>query len=314
MLFSILIPTFKEKFLKECIDSIFNQTYEDFEIIIVNDASPYDIDSIINSYSDSRIRYYKNNKNCGAINVVDNWNRCLNFSSGKYVMCIGDDDKLMPNCLESYKKLIDANDSVKVFHCRSYIIDENSKEVCVTPSWPEFESVYANMWHRMMGLRVQFIGDFLFNRDELIKNGGFYKLPLAWASDDITVFSTIENGIKHTEDVLFCYRRTSFTISSVGSVKHKIDAICQEEEWYKKFIEDSHPNSKLDILFLRNIEKEMPHYIKKKKVETIAYQGMNGLFVSDFLYWFRVKKSVGLSFVELLYILVLALKKKFVSK
>lgn len=58
MKFSITIPAYKAKFLKECIDSILSQTYNDFELIIVNDASPEYLDSIINGYSDSRIRYY----------------------------------------------------------------------------------------------------------------------------------------------------------------------------------------------------------------------------------------------------------------
>ena len=50
MKFSIAIPAFKAKYLKECIDSILAQTYKDFELIIVNDASPEDIDSVVKPY------------------------------------------------------------------------------------------------------------------------------------------------------------------------------------------------------------------------------------------------------------------------
>ena len=100
MEFSITIPAYKAKYLNECIDSILAQTYKDFELVIVNDASPEDLDSIVNQYIDSRIRYYVNEKNCGAINVVDNWNKCLEYAKGEFIICMGDDDKLMPNCLE----------------------------------------------------------------------------------------------------------------------------------------------------------------------------------------------------------------------
>ena len=61
MKFSIAIPAFKSAFLKECIDSVLNQTYKNFELIIVNDHSPEDIRGIIEQFADIRIRYYENN-------------------------------------------------------------------------------------------------------------------------------------------------------------------------------------------------------------------------------------------------------------
>ena len=58
MRFSVTIPTYKSAFLSECIDSVLSQTYKHFELIIVDDCSPEDIKSIVDSYSDIRIRYY----------------------------------------------------------------------------------------------------------------------------------------------------------------------------------------------------------------------------------------------------------------
>ena len=74
MKYSILVPVYKSQYLSECIDSILGQTYEDFELIIVNDASPYPIDDIVRTYSDIRIHYFTNTVGYGAVNVVDNWN------------------------------------------------------------------------------------------------------------------------------------------------------------------------------------------------------------------------------------------------
>ena len=129
MKFSVTIPAYKAKYLKECIDSILSQTYTDFELIIVNDASTEDLDSIVSSYTDNRIHYFKNEKNCGAVNVVDNWNKCLSYASGDYIICMGDDDRLCPNCLEEYVKLIERHPGLHIYHAWTEIIDENSKIV-----------------------------------------------------------------------------------------------------------------------------------------------------------------------------------------
>ncbi|HFZ0442388.1 TPA: glycosyltransferase family 2 protein, partial [Raoultella ornithinolytica] len=104
--FTIGIPAYKASFLKECIDSILSQTFHDFELIIVNDASPENLDTIISSYNDKRIHYFKNEKNCGAENVIDNWNKCLSYANGDYFILMGDDDKLDVNYLSEFNKLI----------------------------------------------------------------------------------------------------------------------------------------------------------------------------------------------------------------
>lgn len=76
-LYSFVIPAYKSSFLKEAIDSILAQTYTNFELIIVNDASPEDIESIVNSYEDYRIRYYVNSENIGGKNLVAQWNKSI---------------------------------------------------------------------------------------------------------------------------------------------------------------------------------------------------------------------------------------------
>ena len=108
MNFSIIIPAFKKTFLDEAIQSVCTQTYQDWELIIVDDCSPENLYAIVEPYlKDQRIRYYRNEKNCGAVDVVDNWNICFSYCKGDYVICMGDDDRLLPCCLAEYKTLIE---------------------------------------------------------------------------------------------------------------------------------------------------------------------------------------------------------------
>ena len=84
-LFTIAIPAYKSKFLGEAIESCLSQTYSNFEVVIVDDASPEDLKSVVDRFHDDRIRFYRNEKNCGAVDVVDNWNNVayVNLNDGK---------------------------------------------------------------------------------------------------------------------------------------------------------------------------------------------------------------------------------------
>lgn len=312
MKYSIAIPAYKVEYLNRCIESVLDQDLSDFELIIVNDASPYDIDSVIEKYHDSRIKYYKNKKNCGAEHVVDNWNICLSYCSGEFVVLMGDDDEMMPGYLSTFNKLIDEFPNLNVYHCRSYIINEKSEPISITQSWPKWESVYENIWHRMNFVRSQYISDFVYKREFLLERNGFYKLPLAWASDDITSFeAAIGKGIAHTQEPLFCYRQSHTTISNSGSAELKLKAIQGEEIWYGNFIKDSEPKIELDRLFLNYIRKEYHHYFLKKKIETVAYFGFsNNNDFKDFIYWYKRRKKFNLTIQHLIYIYILFKKSK----
>lgn len=234
--FSVTVPAYKAQFLAECIDSILAQTYKNFELIIVNDASPQDLDSIVSKYDDPRIRYYKNKVGFGAEHVVGNWNKCLEYATGDYIICMGDDDKLLPNCLEDYVKLIEKYPGLGVYHGWTEIIDENSEITNILQPLPEKESVYSLIYSRLSG-RTQFIGDFLFDVALLRKEGGFYDLPYAWGSDNISVFRAAEkDGIAHTQVPVFQYRSNSQSISSSSHNREKMNSITLEYEWVNDFL------------------------------------------------------------------------------
>ena len=149
--FSVTIPAYKTKFLSEAIESILTQTDRDFELIIVNDHSPENVDEIVFKFKDSRIRYYVNDTNCGAINVVDNWNKCLSYARGDYIICMGDDDKLLPCCLSEYRKLISKIPNLAVYHGWTEIINENSEVFMMQEGRPIYENLFSSMYARWKG-------------------------------------------------------------------------------------------------------------------------------------------------------------------
>lgn len=296
MKFSVTVPAYKAGFLRECIKSVLAQTWRDFELIIVNDASPEDLDSIVRSFDDPRIRYYVNEKNCGAVNVVDNWNRCLEYARGEYIICMGDDDRLRPRCLEEYAELMEKYPGLDIYHAWTVIIDENSEPSGIQAPRPEYESVYSLIWNRWTCRNQQYIGDFLFRTASLREKGGFYKLPLAWASDDISaVMMAAGKGIANTQSVCFEYRVNRQTISSTGNGEIKIEAIIRERSWYADFVRECQPRSETDRIYFGLIEKEMGRHFDKKLGSYIGRAMAAGHPLSVIRSMWRKRKPYGLN-------------------
>lgn len=306
MLFSILIPAYKQRYLDECLESIISQTFQDFEVIVVDDCSPEEIGKLVLQYRDSRIKYYRNEHNCGAVDVVDNWNKCLEYASGDYVICMGDDDRLMPNCLEEYVHLITKYPGLGVYHGWTETIDEHSSFKDITAPRIEYESVYSLIWNRWNGRIQQFIGDFVFDRKKLIDKGGFYKLPLAWASDDITaVMMAEEHGIANTSSIVFQYRVSSTTISSKGWYKTKMNAIREEKKWFKEFLKKEAVDD-VDKKYKIAIENCFEQHFKKKYTIYITRDIKESRI--RFLYWLRHCKAYNLGYSYIFYSLIMSYK------
>ena len=68
-------------------------------------------------------------------------------------------------------------------------------------------------------------------------NGGFYKLPMAWASDNISAnIAAQKSGIANTQTITFQYRVNQKSISTIGDIAIKLEAIKQEKKWYRSFL------------------------------------------------------------------------------
>lgn len=311
--FSIIIPTYKRLYLRECIESIISQTYINFELVIVNDASPEDIDSIVHSFNDSRIIYHTNKKNCGAENVVDNWNICLGYANGEYLICMGDDDKLLPNCLEEYVKLINKYPSLNLYHAWTEIIDEKSAFYSLQIPRPEYESVYSLLWNRWNNRYFQYIGDFLFKTKILKQNGGFYKLPLAWGSDDISALIAAKKaGVANTQKVIFQYRKNPNTISSLGNITLKLEAIQLEKEWCLNFLEEE-PNNELDLKYYLLSKNILQSYFKQKCIHEISSNISQNSFLNIIPLLSKYKKY-NLKFRTIVYIILEVIRKRQSNK
>lgn len=103
---SVLMPVYKtpEKYLREAVSSILNQTFTDFEFLILDDCPEDDREEIIKSYSDKRIKYVKNEQNLG---ITPSRNKLVEMAAGEYLAVFDHDDISMPNRLEKEVRYLD---------------------------------------------------------------------------------------------------------------------------------------------------------------------------------------------------------------
>ena len=122
---SVIVPIYNsEKYLKKCIDSLVNQTLADMEFILINDGSTDSSDSIINSYNDSRIRYFKRTNH--GIGATRNFG--IDHASGEFIGFLDSDDYVES---DMYEKLYNKckNQNLDIVICDHYIECGNNKDV-----------------------------------------------------------------------------------------------------------------------------------------------------------------------------------------
>lgn len=110
---SVLMPVYKtnEKYLREAIESILNQTFTDFEFLILDDCPEDSRENIVKSYKDKRIKYFQNEKNLG---ITPSRNKLIQLASGEYLAIFDHDDISLPQRLEKQVSYLDANPEVGV--------------------------------------------------------------------------------------------------------------------------------------------------------------------------------------------------------
>jgi GT2 family glycosyltransferase len=117
---SILVPTCnRAAYLRECLDSLLTTTV-DCEVIVSDNASSDETRALMRTYTDPRVRYYRQAENMG---VINNHNFLLAVARGDYICIFGDDDRAVPGSFERKVAMLDAFAELDMVYSQSYIID-----------------------------------------------------------------------------------------------------------------------------------------------------------------------------------------------
>ena len=195
ILFSILIPTRNRlNLLKRAVNSVIQQNYKRWELIISDNCSDENIQAFIEEIDDNRIRYKRQDR---VVSVTDNWNDANDMAHGEYIIMLGDDDALVPDALERLINVITKYNSLDLIAYAAYIyvqpkVDPQCPQGRLYMAQPfknEEDKNYLSMEYRQQlvsnccqfnerfGHNMQYYCYSRVLRDAVCKYGRFYEAP-----------------------------------------------------------------------------------------------------------------------------------------
>jgi glycosyltransferase involved in cell wall biosynthesis len=242
-----------EKYLKEAIDSILNQTFSDFEFLIVNDASTDSTSIILSQYSDPRIRIIDNESNKG---LTYSLNLMLTQSRGDYLARIDADDIALPNRLEIQSGFMEMHPEVGICgsFVESFIQGTNKKQIVRFPETDAGIRAFAFFQSPFCHPSTMF-------RKEILDKYALQYSPLYIKSEDYALWVEL---LKYTRGaniplVLLKYRRHEqcFSRWEDGKTDKKIEMITAIQKNYQAHYQ-AHLEDKDLFIYTQFVDRSLP--------------------------------------------------------
>ncbi len=202
-LISILMPAYNcEKFVKQAIDSVLDQSYSNFELLIADDCSTDQTKKVIDSYSDQRIKKFHNQVNLGYLKAS---NKLFKECKGEYITFQDADDFADKSRLEKLKTFLDENHEIACVGSNIIKVDPENREIYRTEYPLTDDAIRA----AFLNYRIVMTGSALMLRREVIEKCGIYNEYFdRIGSEDTYLYSFILDQFKVANliDRLYYYR------------------------------------------------------------------------------------------------------------
>jgi len=275
---SIITLTYNhEEFIEECITSVLHQTFDDWELVIINDGSTDATLEICEHYAarDKRIKVFSQ-ENKGLENIGMSYNYALSKTSGKYVAILEGDDFWSPQKIEIYNNQMEMTDSI-LGYGMAYICNTNGKTIDTFPKKRIIsqKNIMTNnppeMFYQLY-LRKSFIpsATLVFKTDKLKEIGGFHQAESMKVVDYATVLSMVPKGIfSFITEPLAYYRIHSGQATSSANT----DTGCSARfalEYFKSLTKEEQKSINIPV-------KEFEKHIKTKQALRLFNSGRKNL-------------------------------------
>lgn len=173
---NILVPTYnRANYLRETIQSVLVQTYENIEVLVFDDASPDNTPSVMAEFlAEPRVAYVRHSTNLG---MAGNWKAAIEAATGEFFCLLNDDDTLEPDFIESLLFPLLNNEDLILSFCDHWIMDSKGLRLCEeseknTRQWnrSSLEGRLQDFAYSALVDRSSYIGATLFRRSTVISD------------------------------------------------------------------------------------------------------------------------------------------------
>lgn len=221
-LVSVIMPVYNaEDHIRESIESVLNQTYSNFEFIIIDDGSTDSSLEIIKQYNDERIKVLEQDNRGVAISL----NKGISISKGTLIARQDSDDISLPNRFEKQCEFMNANPNISLLGTYSQLIDEENN-VIKSYTAPSENNKLRDLTFK----KNPFIHGSVMIRKEILKKCGLYREQFLLSQDyDLWLRISEVGEISMLPDFLYKYRIWKNSVSSTKTaLKRKFDDIARE--------------------------------------------------------------------------------------
>ena len=279
MNFSIVIPVYNvEKYIEKCIESVINQTYKDFEVIIVNDGSKDNSQKIIDKYvkNDKRIKSYI--KENGGLSDARNFG--VTKTNGEYLVFLDSDDYLELDLLEKVNEVVETK-KYDIVRFLLNLVSEN-KELIKKESvydigeitfeqilkYEYVETAYSNIYNAKFFKEK----NYKYEKGRIHEDYGLTPLILAQAKSiyllnmhglnylqrEGSIVNGAEKNVKRVNDKIYLYDKM------LENINEKV-----KEEKKRKYLESFMANGLIDAMILLNNTESKKYKVELKRRRVI---------------------------------------------
>lgn len=216
-----------EEFLAKTLESIVSQTFESFELIVIDDASTDSTPSILKRFSekDSRIKIFRNDTN---MRLAASLNKGIGLSTGKYILRIDADDICLPQRFSAQHRYMRENPNIDLSFCKFFSLRGNE----ITPCWLGRGTSNDNI-RAMLLFFCPILHPGVIVKSEIMKKYSYD--PLHTCSEDIDLWLRMaEDGVTMacSGDYLMLYRIHENSITAKSEDKQKSEVLLSEKHYY----------------------------------------------------------------------------------